>query len=412
MASFVKQLEELLTAAQESGVVERSSTDALLALAHEREKGRGILNLAAVLSWLGGGVAFVGLLLLISANWSGISDVTKIGGLLVLIAGSHGLGLWIRWTGRPYDKTAEALHFVGAGLFLGGIGLIAQIYHLRGNPPDGLLLWFVAIAPLAYLVRSPMVTLLAIFALLLWAHVAGSHSGSALFMPTSPAAHLMLEIGVGAALVGSSALLRESEPEVAKAMRGSGAVLLFASLYVLSFYRHLSDLETGGSVVLPVAALILGAVALAFGGRKLVPGHPWLRHRLLVLLGLALLLSALALAADTGGLPRGPRLDFFNFGSTRSFDLVEWLLSAGAWVLWFFLALWCVGFGAQSGRKPYLNAGVLGVGVMVITLFFDLIGSLATTGSIFLSGGVVLLGTGWAVERWRRSIVRRMGEGA
>ena len=48
----------------------------------------------------------------------------------------------------------------------------------------------------------------------------------------------------------------------------------------------------------------------------------------------------------------------------------------------------------------------------MLALFFDLIGSLATTGTIFLLGGLVLLGTGWGMERWRRSIVRRMGVAA
>jgi hypothetical protein len=65
------------------------------------------------------------------------------------------------------------------------------------------------------------------------------------------------------------------------------------------------------------------------------------------------------------------------------------------------------GLRGGSGRLAYLNAGAGGVGLGAVTLFFDLMGSLAMTGWMFLAGGVVLLGTGFAVERWRRGLVAR-----
>ncbi|MEO6595847.1 MAG: hypothetical protein ABIP94_13935 [Planctomycetota bacterium] len=226
---------------------------------------------------------------------------------------------------------------------------------------------------------------------------------------TSFTCQLMLGIGMGTALVGYSPLLRRSDPGIAKVMRGTGALLLFASFYLLTFYRHFSDLESEGSAVLPVGFLLLGAAGLVTGGSRLAPESPWFRNRLLVLLGLVLAVSAGALFADLGLLPRGPAMTFFNFGWDRSFDSAEWGFSLAAWAVWFLFALWCVAFGARSGRKGYLNTGVLAVGLGIVTLFFDLIGSLATTGTIFLLGGLVLLGTGWGMERWRRSIVQRMG---
>jgi hypothetical protein len=275
------------------------------------------------------------------------------------------------------------------------------------------LLWFVAILPLAVLLRSPGISLLAISAGLLWGHMEGGFSGSPVRMPQySFTCHLMLEIGTGAALVGFSALLRDAEPGIAKLMRGVGTLLLFACLYLLTFYRHFSDLEDEGSALLPAGFLVLGVVGLLVGGRKLAPESAWFRNRLILLLALVLLVSAGALAADLGALPRGEPMAFFNFGWDRTFDQVEWGFSIAAWVVWFLFAFWCVGFSARSGRKGYLNTGVLALGLGVVTLFFDLIGSLATTGTIFLLGGFVLLGTGWGMERWRRSLVRRMGAAA
>lgn len=411
MSSFLKRLDGLLESAAGRGLLDTETHTALRSLAEEQDKGRGVLSLAAVLGWLGAAVAALGVILLVSANWASISDAVKLVGLLGLLAAAHGTALWIRFSGSDLHRTAEALHFLGAALFLAGIGLVAQIYNLDARPPNGVLLWLVAILPLAALLRSPSISLLVIFAALLWGHMEGDFSSSPIRMLRySFTSHLMLEIGTGAALVGFSPLLRDAEPRIARLMRGVGALLLFASLYLLTFYRHFSDLEEGdGSAVLPVAFLVLGAAGLAVGGRRLAPESTWFRNRLILLMALALLVSAGALAADLGILPRGEDMRFFNFGWDQTFDYAEWGFSLAAWVVWFLFALWCVGFGGMSRRKGYLNTGVLAVGVGIVTLFFDLIGSLATTGTIFLLGGLVLLGTGWGMERWRRSIVRRMG---
>lgn len=413
MGSFPKKLDDLLRAARDQGIVDDAASGRLLALAQERDRGRAVVSLATVLGWMGGGASAIGVILLVSANWESIPGLAKILGFLALFSAVHGAGLWIRWSGRPFEKTAEALNFLGAGIFLGGVGLVAQVFHLSSRPSNGILAWLAAIAPLAWLLRSAPIALLSIFALLLWGHIEGEQEGSALRMARYGrfTSHLMLELGLGAGLLGFSGLLRTREPAVTRVFRATGALLLFGSLYVLTFFRHFSDLEQDGSAALPLAALILGAIGLASGGRGLVPGMPWLRNRLLIFLGLVLLLAACALLADRGLIPRGDNIEFFDFGRTRSLDMVEWTVSAAAWVLWFLLALWCVGFGARSGRRAYLNAGVGGFGLGIITLFFDLMGTLAFSGGLFLLGGVVLLGTGWGMERWRRRIIARM-EGA
>ncbi len=411
MGSFPKKLDELLRAAREQGILDEAASSRLLALAQEKDRGRTVVSLATVLGWMGGGATALGVILLVSANWESIPDLAKIAGFLALFSAVNGAGLWIRWSGRPFEKTAEALNFLGAGLFLGGVGLVAQVFHLSSRPSNGILVWLVAIAPLAWLLRSAPITLLSIFAVLLWGHMEGEQEGSALKMARygSFTSHMMLELGLGAALVGFSGLLREREPIIARVFRATGALLLFATLYALTFFRHFSNLEDdSGSAALPVAALLLGVLGLAAGGKGLVPGMPWLRNRLLIFLGLVLLLAACALLADRGFIPRGDRLEFFDFGRASHLDAVEWIVSAAAWVLWFLLALWCVGFGARAGRKAYLNAGVGGFGLGVMTLFFDLMGTLAFSGALFLLGGVVLLGTGWAMERWRRRLIARM----
>ncbi|HVR84605.1 MAG TPA: DUF2157 domain-containing protein, partial [Planctomycetota bacterium] len=148
---FHKRLESLLKAAIDRKILGPEAADALRSLAQEQVKEGGALTLASVLGWLGGGAVVLGIMLLIGSNWDGIPDLVKIGGFLILLGGTHAVGFGITRSGLPYERTAASFHFIGGGLFLAGIGLIAQIYHLSGRPPNGVLLWLASLIPLVVL---------------------------------------------------------------------------------------------------------------------------------------------------------------------------------------------------------------------------------------------------------------------
>lgn len=399
MTLFTKRLRALMQEAQGQGVLDSGTARSLLALAEERESRRGWLSLTSVLTVLGGGVAVLGVILLVAANWDSLGDAFKIGGFLILLAATHGAGLWIRWTGKPYSKTADALNFLGAGLFLAGVGLISQIYNLHGYPPKAILLWLVAILPLAFLLRSGPIAALAVFALFLWCHMEGEFSASPLHM-TGFASYLIMEIGLGVALLGFSATLPSSEAAISRVLRFCGAATLFYSLWGLGFMRHFSPASWNAphGWILPGAALLAGIGSIFAARRKIAADAPSLQGRLA-----ALLLGLLAVS--------GFALWFHLAGGTSGDSTAGIFISVAAWAIWFLLALWCVAFGARTGRKAYLNAGSAAVGLGVVTRFFDLIGGMAETGTIFVIGGILLLATGWATEKWRRSIAAAM-EGA
>jgi hypothetical protein len=226
--------------------------------------------------------------------------------------------------------------------------------------------------------------------------------------------HLLLELGAGAGLVGFSGLLKKSEPRVAATLRGCGALLLFYSIYLLGFYRYYGvsrgwgGSSSAGSSLLPMIVLGVGAIGLAVGGRFLSPESAWLRNRLLGLLGATLVVAAAVLAVESGWIGSNAQVESFEFGWTRHYALIDWVVSVFAWALWFLLGLWCVAWGARSDHKGFVNFGVLAVGLGIVTRFFDLMGGLAHTGTLFLVGGLFLLGTAFGMERWRRKIVKQM----
>lgn len=413
MATFLKKLDRLLGDAEQRGLVDSQSSEALRQLAREGEHRGGLISLSAALGWLGAAALGLGVILVISANWAQIPNPAKIGGFLALFAAVHGAGLGLRWQALPYRRTAEALHTLGGILFIAGVGLISQIYHIDGNPPQAVLLWLLAIAPLAVLLASPGVTLLSLFALVLWFHLQGSISDSIFRVIRSFPMHLLFELGLGMGAFGLSFRVRKSEPVVGATLAACGIAMLTGALYLFGFYRHFDAPRPGdgigpGHIWLPVLALGAGAAGLAAGWSEIATNSPSLRPRLLGMLAAVLVLGVAILGLESGAIAQGPSLEFFDFGWTQTFSAAGLIVSIAAWVLWFLIALACVAFGSTQGQPGYLNLGVAAVGLGVITRFFDLIGGLARTGVLFLVGGAVLLATAYATERWRKNLMERM----
>jgi uncharacterized membrane protein len=101
-----------------------------------------------IISFLGAVLVAAGIVLLIAANWEEIPVGVKIVVGILLMLGAHAGGWYLREVQQRYCKTGEALHLLGAVLFLGNIALIGQIYHLSSRTPNAFLLWWLGIAAL------------------------------------------------------------------------------------------------------------------------------------------------------------------------------------------------------------------------------------------------------------------------
>lgn len=411
--SFAAKLQPFLDAAAREGKIDTNTAASLVEFAGRDDTQQRVSILATVFAILGGCVVAVGVVLIVSANWAAIPVWLKLGFLLVALAASHGTGLWIGASGRPLSKTAEALHIVGAGLFLAGEGLVSQIYHLQGHLPDAVLWWLFAIVPLALLLRSASLTAIATTGAIVWLHMEGFDRGSLLYLPPwSSGSWLAMEAGVGLALVCGGAALRRRQESIARVFSVLGFLLLAWTAYMLCFYRHLSGNlsayhEHDYSLVLPLGCLACGMVSLLATGKKLAPESAGNRWALVLLLALLLALAGLGVAFDLEWLPRGEAISVLEFGWQTSYDAAEWFVSIAAWCLWFGLCFWCISYGAHTLRARWINVGTLGVGLGVVSRFVDLMGSLATTGFVFVAGGLFLLACGWGLEKWRRTIVAR-----
>jgi len=406
------KIDQLLEAARADGLVDEGLAEKLADLAARRDRERAVLGLGSAIGRLGAAATVIGIILLVAANWPRIGNWGKIAGLVVLLVGVHGAALWIHWTRKPYPRFAESLHIVGAGLFLAGLALVRQIYHLPFDPGRGMLLWLVAIAPLAILLRSPGMTALAILAAWAWLHFEAADPSSPLHV-TGFTAFLMISIGMGLALLGAQTWLAQTgnERRIKTVLRDAARLMLFYGIYALGFFNRFSEqthVASPGSLALPLGALALGAAGIVVGWNRLASETPWLRGRLLVLLVVLLATCVAALLIDTGVIPRGPNLSAFGSRWFFRYTVATMAIAAAAWAVWFLFALWLVAYGLLSRQKSFVNIGVQAVGLGIVTRFLDLIMGLARTGNLFVFAGIVLLGTAWGMERWRRAVVARI----
>lgn len=128
------------------------------------------------------GYLFIGLALitLLSANWDEIPrSIRMIGLILVTLS----VNIFALNKFRNGEKTAAVGYFFLGGLFYGAsIMLIAQVYHIGEHYPDGIFWWAIGVLPIALLLESTLIMLLAVVLGFIWFFVESSlHYYPALF---------------------------------------------------------------------------------------------------------------------------------------------------------------------------------------------------------------------------------------
>jgi len=103
----------------------------------------------------------VGIFSFIAANWQEMTKVAKILIIVIAMISSYTGGWFLRekW---HYEKTGEALLLLGAIIYGAGIFLVAQMFHTRGNWPDGFILWMIGTIVMAFAADSFLLFYLAI----------------------------------------------------------------------------------------------------------------------------------------------------------------------------------------------------------------------------------------------------------
>lgn len=399
MANHEKIICDFLDAAVDRSLLTKAEAVRLAAFARsDGQEHKGWFSLSAAMGLLGALALAFGAVLLISANWYMFSDIAKLSGFLVLLVVTHAAAqCCVR---KGHEKTGSALHFLGAGLCLAGIGLIAQIFHLHSSSGESFLLWLVMILPLAVLLRNGPILLLSVVAFTLWGNMQLDYLHGSGWLSA-----LAFNASVCFAMVAGGLVLKEHGSSMSAYLQVPGMIGVMLWLYIYGFTHEASPrwFKGDGDGVLILVLLLALTVALL--------GYQWFRSAarreryFLLGLGVGVLAVLLLIAVGFAGSSLQGHYEHNAFGRMDKVYYLPFFVSLAAWVSYFALALWGVVYGALQHQRWMLNCSVLLVGIGIFTRFMDLLASMMDTGLLFVASGVVLLGLGFGLEKWRRRLI-------
>ncbi|AKC82398.1 hypothetical protein IMCC26134_05705 [Verrucomicrobia bacterium IMCC26134] len=392
MKSFEERLRGESADWVSEGVITADQRGALLAR-HSDTSAAG--RFAAILGIIGGGLLLAGVCLLIGNNWQEIGDWAKIIGLVALLAGAYFAGWKLKIEPGRYPKTGDAFFMLGAGLFMAGIALVSQIFHLNSRPPSGVLLWWLGIVAVPWLVRAKGAQVVSLFALLAWLAMEFNLRGGWLelrpdtrfFDDEMRVFAMMTALGLAVWLAGLA--LRGTKHEDFSGLHEKwGAMIVCTGLYALGFLKHAWEWHDGDAPVRLLPVLVVAAlVALAGWGA-------WrTSRREVVALGGSFVLALVPVGVVLLGASVGDG---------------GWLWSACAWTGLFVLNVFMIRSGLANGREGWVNLGLGFIALNIVTRYFDLFGTMLEGGVFFLVSGVIVLVLGFYLERKRRGWLATM----
>ncbi len=383
-ATDIRKLREagFINEAQEHAIVEHFRLD---------QESNRFLTIVGI---LGAILVSAGIILLIASNWNDIPRMLKLGVAVSLLVGSHVGGIALARSGR-HPVLAEVLHLIGSGLFLANIALVGQIYNLSSRPPNAILLWLAGVAPLAWILRSKAQHILALTIFGVWLGLELNQQDSWLYF-AGGGRQFMLYALLGILFAGLGLWLGQSKfPEFGPPTEKFGLLATHIASYPLTlgvFYG--SDAVapaawaiTGGLTVATVAVWLLAVPRLG-----VIPDRQWRWVWTVAQLGL---------------------VGLAWFGLTLKGRYESWethRLVGPHWIAVPVLFAFCL-LQAQVGllrrSKWLVNLAMVFLGLHIVTAYFQLFGSMQTTGMMFVVTGLFLIGLAVYLERKRRSLIRR-----
>lgn len=353
-----------------AGIVDPATADRI----REYEKGTDDQKLRwpVLLAVLFGALlAGAGVLLFVAAHWDDISPAGRFGLVVAMIAIFHGAAAF---TIQRFPVLGVTLHALGSIALGAGIFLSGQIFHLETHWTNGVLLWTAGVGASWWILDSwPQGALfLILLPTYLWGYFGRDlQSGDWRYLHIG---FLLL------ALAYFTGVRQPSAPStLSRAAMWIGGIALVPMLIILG------GTGFGGSRDprnLPAPMIVILMVALPYAASVFLR-RDWL-----------LFVPAVAWGCIFLAVP-----PFYDHD----------LLWGSIWHLWMAVGGTALAFwGVYEGRTERINMGIaLFAGTVLSFYFSNVMDKLGR--SISLIGlGVLLLASGWALERFRRQLVARL----
>ncbi|HML30480.1 MAG TPA: DUF2157 domain-containing protein, partial [Hyphomicrobium sp.] len=117
------------------------SQEGRAAIVADVEAGARSFNLASALGILASVLFCFAALSFVAAHWEDVPRLARLTLLAAFLWAGYGVAGWLETRGHSY--LADAAILFSAGMFGASIMLVSQMYHIAGDPADGVLLWWI-----------------------------------------------------------------------------------------------------------------------------------------------------------------------------------------------------------------------------------------------------------------------------
>lgn len=372
---------------QKQGIISSEQAQKMSEDLRSTEKAARSNNFIVIISTIGAILIGLGAILFIASNWDELSDLTKILILAIATFGSHGLGYYLTYYKKNLPQVGAALLLLSILLFGASIFLIAQIYHIKANSDNLILIWLIGAVPMVYAYRSGAYAVLA--ATIFYAWVA-FHFFASTGLDVSFVSLPIIFFSASAMIFGLGGLhyLMSGYDLVARAYRTLSVKVAMLSLFLLTFeaFSGFESHDYGDSL---------------FGTQL---------YAIYVMAGIGLLAMLLQLMRKKGG----KALEWFENGSGLFLSLLvlTYISLPGASDLYLYvfnlvfaiLVIILIYVGIQREDMAIVNNGIFWTAAFIIAKYFDFFWDMLPRSIFFMAGGLILVGGSVFLERKRREL--------
>lgn len=130
-----------------------SIQQAFILATREDKKEEAQKRVIKIIVFIGAILIGAGIFAFIADNWQGMDKWLKVGIIVASMIASYSAGWYLKEV-KKLIKTGTALILLGAIIYGAGIFLVAQIFHIRANWPDGFILWMIGVILIAFAVDA------------------------------------------------------------------------------------------------------------------------------------------------------------------------------------------------------------------------------------------------------------------
>jgi uncharacterized membrane protein len=338
------------------------SEDGKTAILRHVESQKGGIGLYSVLAILGATLLGFAAMTFVASNWQAMSKLLRLSLLMTGMWGAY-VTAAVLFT-RDMKAFGHAAVLTGVGIFGASIMLVAQMYHMEGNPPDAVLLWGAGCLLAGVIFRSNPVLALAMALAVLWSGWESQITG-AIHWP-----FLLAWAAIVAAYIWT----------------GWAAGLQLAVLGLVYFLGSLVIHMPGArfDVIIAIVAVAIAAAAAWFE----VSGPRLSDHRIgrYAVLAPTLFTNAIAI-----GFVALFSVQFFTglFGYAKALAVPGLLFVA---VMTLGLLIAAVAWSMRTDNKTALKVCYAAFSIEILALYFRTFGTLMDTSLFFLVAGLIVIG--------------------